>query len=84
MLPATQGVAFTQKELQAAGKKAGWTILFEGDGSLQATSYEPSTIIRYWVDVTIFILNTDGYTFERLIHGLDAEYNDITPWFGGT
>jgi pyruvate decarboxylase len=73
MLPGTQGVALAQKELQAVGKKAGQAILFEGDGSLQATSYELSTIIRYWLDVMIFILDNDSYTVERLIHGLDAE-----------
>jgi pyruvate decarboxylase len=56
------------------------TILFEGDGSFQTTAQELSTIIRYRLDVTTFIINNDGYTFERLVHGLDAEYNDIAPW----
>ena len=83
MLPAAQGAAVAQRELQAQGqgqKAAGRTILFEGDGSFQTTAQELSTIIRYRLDVTIFLVNNNGYTFERLIHGLDAEYNDIAPW----
>jgi pyruvate decarboxylase len=39
-----------------------------------------------------FVICNDGFTIERLIHGLDAAYNDINPWsfkdivnvFGGT
>lgn len=76
MLPATQGIALAQKELGTGGR----TIFFEGDGSFQATAQELSTIIRYKLDAYIFIINNDGYTFERLIHGLDAEYNDVARW----
>lgn len=76
MLPATQGIALAQKEL----KRGGRTIFFEGDGSFQATAQELSTIIRYRLDAYIFIINNDGYTFERLIHGIDAEYNDVAAW----
>lgn len=76
MLPATQGVALAQKELGNGGR----TILFEGDGSFQATAQELSTIIRYRLDAYIFLINNDGYTYERLIHGMDAEYNDVAPW----
>ncbi|KAF2866638.1 thiamine diphosphate-binding protein [Massariosphaeria phaeospora] len=76
MLPATQGAALAQKELGTGGR----TIFFEGDGSFQATAQELSTIIRYKLDVYIFIINNDGYTFERLIHGLHEEYNDVAPW----
>jgi pyruvate decarboxylase len=76
MLPATQGVALAKKELGDGGR----TILFEGDGSFQATAQELSTIIRYKLDAYIFLINNDGYTYERLIHGMDAEYNDVAPW----
>lgn len=39
-----------------------------------------------------FVLCNDGYTIERFIHGMKAEYNDIVQWrykdipavFGGT
>lgn len=27
-----------------------------------------------------FVINNNGYTIERLIHGMEASYNDITPW----
>ena len=76
MLPATQGAALAQQELGTGGR----TIFFEGDGSFQATAQELSTIIRYKLPVYIFLINNDGYTFERLIHGLDAEYNDVARW----
>jgi pyruvate decarboxylase len=26
------------------------------------------------------VLNNDGYTVERLIHGMNAEYNTIAAW----
>ncbi|KAF1995114.1 pyruvate decarboxylase [Amniculicola lignicola CBS 123094] len=76
MLPATQGASLAQHELGTGGR----TILFEGDGSFQATAQELSTIIRYKLDVTIFLISNDGYTFERLIHGPEEEYNDIARW----
>ncbi|MFN7097414.1 MAG: hypothetical protein ACK4PR_07645, partial [Gammaproteobacteria bacterium] len=28
----------------------------------------------------IFLLNNDGYTVERMIHGENMHYNDIQPW----
>lgn len=27
-----------------------------------------------------FVINNNGYTIERLIHGMNAGYNDITSW----
>jgi pyruvate decarboxylase len=31
-----------------------------------------------------FVLNNDGYTVERLIHGLEAQYNKVPIWdYGG-
>lgn len=80
MLGAAQGVALAQRERIAAGGRQGRTILFEGDGSLQMTVQEISTIIRKKLDVTIFVINNDGYTIERWIHGMEASYNDIAPW----
>lgn len=55
-------------------------ILFVGDGSLQLTVQEISSMIRNGNKPFIFVLNNDGYTIERLIHGEQAEYNDIQPW----
>lgn len=28
----------------------------------------------------IFVLNNGGYTIEKLIHGIDAQYNNIQSW----
>jgi pyruvate decarboxylase len=52
-------------------------ILIVGDGSLQISVQELSTMI--WKDVkpVVFVLNNAGYTVERFIHGPEAEYNDI-------
>jgi pyruvate decarboxylase len=80
MVGATQGAALAQRELIADGGRKGRTILFEGDGSLQMTVQEISTMIRNRLDVTIFVLNNDGYTIERWIHGMEASYNDVAPW----
>lgn len=55
-------------------------ILFVGDGSLQLTVTEISTMIRWGLKPYLFVLNNDGYTIERLIHGENASYNDIQPW----
>ncbi|EPX74468.1 pyruvate decarboxylase [Schizosaccharomyces octosporus yFS286] len=57
------------------------TILVVGDGSLHLTVTEISTCIRQNLKPIIFVINNDGYTIERLIHGLHAGYNDInTQW----
>ncbi|CAB4419094.1 unnamed protein product [Rhizophagus irregularis] len=62
------------------GKTKRRIILFVGDGSFQVTVQEVSTMIRNNLDPIIFIINNDGYTIERLIHGLKRKYNDIQPW----
>ncbi|OIW26788.1 pyruvate decarboxylase [Coniochaeta ligniaria NRRL 30616] len=56
------------------------TILFEGDGSLTLTVQEISTMVRHRARITIFCICNEGYTIERFIHGMDAEYNDIAEW----
>lgn len=58
----------------------GPTIFFTGDGSLQLTAQEIATMIRHKLKPIIFVINNEGYTIERLIHGLEASYNDITAW----
>ncbi|KAK2025733.1 thiamine pyrophosphate enzyme [Colletotrichum zoysiae] len=84
MLPAAQGAALAQRELVQSDKyhriKDARTILFIGDGSFQMTVQEISTIIRHNLDVIIFIVNNDGYTIERCIHGLEQPYNDVASW----
>lgn len=55
-------------------------LLFIGDGSLQLTVQELSTILRHGLKPIIFLINNDGYTIERLILGENAAYNDIAMW----
>jgi pyruvate decarboxylase len=81
MLAAAQGASLAQREMQRDGtRSSGRTILFEGDGSLQMTAQSISDMIRNRLDVTIFVLNNNGYTVERIIHGFDESYNDVQPW----
>ncbi len=56
------------------------SVLFIGDGSFQLTAQEISTILRHHLNPIIFLLNNNGYTIERLIHGPDMPYNDIATW----
>mgnify|MGYP003246341382 CR=1 FL=1 len=70
------GAAFAAEELDKNRR----VILFVGDGSLQLTVQEISTIVRWGLKPYLFVLNNDGYTIERLIHGETAQYNDVQPW----
>ncbi|CAI7632223.1 unnamed protein product [Penicillium manginii] len=86
MLPATQGASLAQRHITASESESqhpvahGRTILFQGDGSFQMTAQELSTIIRNRLDVIIFLINNNGYTIERLIHGPEEHYNDVASW----
>ncbi|KAM3517399.1 hypothetical protein NHJ13051_009021 [Beauveria bassiana] len=73
---AAQGACMAAKDMGSKRR----TILFVGDGSFQLTAQELSTMIRHGLKPIIFLLNNDGYTIERYIHGMDAEYNDINGW----
>ena len=55
-------------------------ILLIGDGSFQMTAQELSTILRHDLKPIIFLINNDGYTIERDIHGAKMPYNDIARW----
>lgn len=37
-------------------------------------------MIRLKLRVIIFLIENEGYTIERFIHGMEAEYNDIAGW----
>ncbi|KAL9627262.1 MAG: hypothetical protein Q9204_006694, partial [Flavoplaca sp. TL-2023a] len=84
---ACQGAALAAKE---TGNRR--TVLLVGDGSFELTAQEVSTMIRQGLKPIIFLINNEGYTIERYIHGFEAPYNDIQPWkyadliasFGGT
>lgn len=56
------------------------TYLFVGDGSFQLTAQEVSTMLRHGYNPVIFLLNNNGYTVERCIHGDTQSYNDIAIW----
>lgn len=55
-------------------------LLFIGDGSLQMTAQELSTILRNGLKPVIFVINNGGYTIERGILGAESAYNDIHSW----
>jgi TPP-dependent 2-oxoacid decarboxylase len=55
-------------------------ILFIGDGAFQMTAQELSTILRQGFSPVIMLINNDGYTIERVIHGREQHYNDIQAW----
>ncbi|KAF2138150.1 uncharacterized protein K452DRAFT_329038 [Aplosporella prunicola CBS 121167] len=84
MLPAAQGAALAVRERsERSGQKGAAppkAVLFIGDGSVQMTVQELSTIIREGLDVLVILLNNAGYTIERVIHGLRAGYNDVGAW----
>lgn len=77
---ACQGAALAA--VDEGGKRR--TILFVGDGSFQLTAQEVSTMLKHDLKPIIFVLCNDGYTIERFIHGMDAEYNDIAAWNHGS
>jgi TPP-dependent 2-oxoacid decarboxylase len=56
------------------------TVLFIGDGSFQLTAQEISNIESHGLTPTLFLLDNDGFTVERLIHGATMPYNDIPAW----
>lgn len=73
---ATLGAVLAAEEVDPKKR----VILFIGDGSLQLTVQEISTMAKLNQTPYLFILNNDGYTIERLIHGKYAEYNCVQPW----
>ncbi|KAH6614765.1 thiamine diphosphate-binding protein [Chaetomium sp. MPI-SDFR-AT-0129] len=85
---ATQGAALAAEDMGTDRR----TILFVGDGSFQLTAQEVTTMMRHNLRITIFLIYNEGFTIERYIHGMEAEYNDVVRWnyvdvptvFGGT
>ncbi|KAK4863920.1 hypothetical protein LT330_010275 [Penicillium expansum] len=73
-------LAAREDEEQSQGTRRRRTICLTGDGSFQLTAQEVSTMVRRRLGVIVFIVCNEGYTIERVIHGVDAEYNDIQPW----
>jgi indolepyruvate decarboxylase len=55
-------------------------ILLTGEGSLQMTVQELSTVMRHDLKPFVFVINNAGYTVERAVLGKDAKYNDVANW----
>lgn len=71
-LPATFGAQTAQPDRRV--------ILIIGDGSAQLTIQELGSMLRDGQQPIIFLINNDGYTVERAIHGAEQRYNDIAQW----
>lgn len=56
------------------------TVLLIGDGAAQLTVQELGVFSRENLSPVIVVVNNDGYTIERAIHGKTAPYNDIVGW----
>jgi alpha-keto-acid decarboxylase len=56
------------------------TVLLIGDGAAQLTVQELGTFSREGLSPVIVVVNNDGYSVERAIHGETAPYNDIVSW----
>ncbi|KAK4979818.1 Pyruvate decarboxylase 1 [Elasticomyces elasticus] len=66
-----------------AAKEAGTVrrgILITGEGSLQLTPMCFADLLKLDLKPLIFVLNNNGYTVERLIHGKTASYNTLPIW----
>ena len=55
-------------------------VVLIGDGAAQLTIAELGSIIRLGIPAVIVLVNNDGYTVERAIHGPGRAYNDIAAW----
>jgi len=71
-LPAALGAAVAHPDRR--------TVLLIGDGAAQLTVQELGTFSREGLSPVIVVVNNDGYTVERAIHGETAPYNDIVSW----
>ena len=58
-------------------------VLLVGDGAAQMTVQELSTLARERISATVIVVDNDGYTVERAIHGPQERYNDIARWDWG-
>jgi pyruvate decarboxylase len=47
-------------------------ILVTGEGSLHLTVQAFADMLKLGLNPIVFVLNNDGYTVERLIHGKNA------------
>lgn len=79
-LPSASGASMAVLDQSGNAKGFKRVVLFIGDGSLQLTVQAISDILRWNLPTYLFVLNNNGYTIEKLIHGLHEDYNQIQPW----
>lgn len=68
-LPASLGAAIASPHKRS--------ILLIGDGSALLTIQEIAVMIQERINPVIVLINNEGYTVERAIHGENQYYNDI-------
>ncbi len=57
------------------------TILITGEGSHQLTANEIGSMGRFGANITVFVLNNEGYLIERALEeNPNWTYNDLAPW----
>ena len=69
--PAALGVAVARPDKRP--------VVLTGDGALQMTAQELSTLIRQRCPAIVVVINNDGYLVERELH-VDGAYNDLQMW----
>ncbi|HGD3320332.1 TPA: thiamine pyrophosphate-binding protein [Proteus mirabilis] len=72
-LPAALGVTL-------ALENQGRAFVVIGDGAFQMTAQELSTLLRLKLNPVIFIVNNQGYAFEKIFYGPKDTFNDIQNW----
>ncbi len=55
-------------------------VLLIGDGAAHMTVQELSTMLDAELPLLVVVVDNDGYTVERAIHGPNEPYNDIPRW----
>lgn len=71
-LPAMMGAAIADRDARG--------VLLIGDGSAQLTIQELGTMLDQKINPVVVLINNDGYTVERAIHGATQPYNDIRTY----
>lgn len=71
-LPAMMGAAIADRDARG--------VLLIGDGSAQLTIQELGTMLEQKINPVVVLINNDGYTVERAIHGATQPYNDIRAY----
>jgi alpha-keto-acid decarboxylase len=80
--PLWASIGYTLPALLGTGTARPGTrgVLLIGDGAAQMTVQELSTVLRLRLPALMIVVDNDGYTVERAIHGPDEPYNDIAAW----